>query len=55
MTQIIVDNEKCFFMCFYRYTSQNHEELENVSFNLDLLLSDNNENDPLALLGDFNA
>ena len=29
VTEIIVDNEKCFFTCLYRFPNQNHEELEN--------------------------
>ena len=37
VTEIIVDNEKCFFTCLYRSPNQNHEELENFSSNLDLL------------------
>ena len=28
VTEIIVDNEKCFFTCPYRSSNQNHEELE---------------------------
>ena len=57
MTEIIVDNEKCFFTCLYRSPNQNHEELENFSSNLDLLLSNINDNDPTCtiLIGDFNA
>ena len=57
MTEIIVDNEKCFFTCLYRSPNQNHEELENFSFNLDLLLSNINDNHPTCsiLTGDFHA
>ena len=46
VTEIIVDNEKCFFTCFYRSPNQNHEELENFSSNLDLLLPNINDNHP---------
>ena len=52
---IIVYNEKCFSTCLYRYPKQNHEESENVSSDLDLLLSNINDNHPLTLIGDFNA
>ena len=57
LTEIIVDNEKCFFTCLYRSPNQNHEELENFSSNLDLLLSNINDNHPTCsiLIGDFNA
>ena len=37
VTEIIVDNKKCFFACLYRSPNQNHEELENFNSNLDLL------------------
>ena len=52
---IIVDNGKCFFTCLYESPNQNHEELENFSSNLDLLLSNINDNHPtsLILIGDF--
>ena len=55
VTGIIADNEKCFFT--YRSPSQNHEELEDFSSNLDLLLSNINDNHPTCsiLIGDFNA
>ena len=57
VTEIIVDNEKCFFTCLYRPPNQNHEELENFSSNLDPLLSKINDNHPTCsiLRGDFNA
>ena len=57
VTEIIVDNEKYFFTCLYRSPNQNHEELENFSFNLDLPLSNINNNHPTCsiLIGDFNA
>ena len=37
VTEIIVGNEKCFFTCLYGSQNQNHEELENLSSNLDPL------------------
>ena len=57
MTEIIVDNEKCFFTCLYRSPNQNHEELENFSSNLDLFLSNINDNHPTCsiLIDDFSA
>ena len=57
VTEIIVDNEKCFFTCLYRSPNQNHEELENFSSNLELLLSKINDNHPTCsnLIGDFDA
>ena len=56
-TEIIVDNEKFFFTCFYKSPNQNHEELENFSSNLHLLLSNINNNDAICSIhtGDFNA
>ena len=46
-----------FFTCPYRSPTQNDEELENFSSNLDLLLSNINDNHPTCsiLIGDFNA
>ena len=57
VAEIIADNEKCFFTCFYRSPNQNHEELENLNSNLDLLLSNINNNHPTCsiLRGNFNA
>ena len=57
MAEIIVDNEKCFFTSLYRSPNQNHEELENFSSNLDLLISNINDNHPTCsiLMGDFHA
>ena len=46
VTEIIVDNEKYCFTCLYRSPNQIHEELENFSSNLDLLLSNINDNHP---------
>ena len=57
VTEIIADNEKCFFTCLYGSPNQNHKELENFSSNPDLLLSNINDNHPTCsiLIGDFNA
>ena len=49
LTEIIVDNEKCFFTYIYRSPNQNHEELENFNSNLNLLLSNINENHPTCI------
>ena len=48
VTEFSVNNEKCFFTCFYRYPFQSHEG--------DLLLSNINDNHPTCsiLIGDFN-
>ena len=50
-------NEKCFFTCLYRSPSQSHEELESFCSNLDLLLSNINDQHPACsiIMGDFNA
>ena len=55
--EIIVDNEKCFYTCLYRSPNQNHEKSENFSSNLDLLISNINDNHATCsiLKGDFNA
>ena len=57
MTEVIVDKEKCFFICLYRSPNLNHEELENFNSNLHLLLSNINDNHPICSIriGDFNA
>ena len=57
VTEIIVDNEKYLLTCLYRSPNQNHGELENFSSNLDLLLSNINDNHPTCSvrIGDFNA
>ena len=57
VTEFIVDNENYFFTCLYRSPNQNHEELENFNSNLDLLLSNINDNHPTCsiIIGDFNA
>ena len=57
MTEISVKNETCFFTCFYRSPSQSHDEFENFCSELNLLLTNINNNQPACsvLLGDFNA
>ena len=57
VTEVIVDKEKCFFICLYRSPNLNHEELENFNSNLHLLLSNINDNHPICSIriGDFNA
>ena len=57
VTEINVNNEKCFFTCLYRSPSQNHDELEHFCTNFDLLLSNINNLYPTCsiVLGDFNA
>ena len=46
VTEINVNNEKCFFGCLYRPPSQNHDELERFCTNFDLLLSSINNLHP---------
>ena len=57
VTEINVNNEKCFFTCLYRSPSQNHDELEHFCTNFDLLLSNINNlySTCSIVLGDFNA
>ena len=45
------------FTCFYRSPSQSHDELENFCSELNLLLTNINNNQPTCsiLIGDFNA
>ena len=57
VTEINVNNEKCFFTCLYRLASQNHGELEHFCTNFDLHLWNINNLYPTysIVLGDFNA
>ena len=57
VTEINVNNEKCFFTCLYRSPSQSHDELERFCANFDLLLSNINDLHPTCsiVLGDCNA
>ena len=57
VTELSMNNEKCFFTCLYRSSSQSHEELDIFCSNLDLLISNINNNHPncFILIGDFNA
>ena len=57
VTEINVNNEKCFITCLYRSPSQSHDELERFCVNFDLLLSNINDLHPTCsiVLGDFNA
>ena len=57
VTEINVNNEKCFFTCLYRSPSKNYDNLKHFCTNFDLLLSNINN---LYLtysmvLGDFNV
>ena len=56
MTEISVKNETCFFTCFYRSPSQSHDEFENFCSELNLLLTNINNNQPACsiLIGGFN-
>ena len=57
VTEISVENETCFLTCFYRSPSQSHDELENFCSELNLLLTNTNNNQRACsiLIGDFNA
>ena len=57
VTEINVNNEKCFFTCLYRSPSQSHEELEGFCSSLDSLLSNINNQHPACSIAirDFNA
>ena len=57
VTEINVNNVKCFCMCLCRSPSQNHDELEHFYTNFVLLLSNINDLYPTfsIVLGDFNA
>ena len=57
VTEVNVNNEKCFFTYLYRSPSQSHEELESFCSDLDSLLSNINNQHPACsiVLGDFNA
>ena len=57
VTEISVRNETFFFTCFYRSPSQSHAEFENYYSELNLLLTNINNNLPACsiVIGDFNA
>ena len=57
VTEINVYNEKYFFTCLHRSTSQSHEELKNFCSSLDSLLSDINDQHPACsiVIEGFNA
>ena len=57
VTEINVNNEKCFFTCLYRSPSQSHEELESFCSNLDSLPSNINYQHPACsiVIEDFHA
>ena len=57
VTKISVENEICFFTCFCSSPSQDHDELNNFCSELNLCLTNINNNQPACsiLIGDFNA
>lgn len=57
ITEISVNNKKLFFKSLYRSPSQNPEELDTFSSNLDLLYSNIKDNHPTCtiLIREFNA
>ena len=56
VTEISVNNEACIFACFYRWPSQHYGKLNNFCPELDLILTNTNNNQPTCsdLIGDFN-
>ena len=56
ITEININNKKCFFTCLYRSPIQSHDELERFCTNFDLLLSNISNLHPTCSigLGDFN-
>ena len=57
VTKISVENETCFFTCFCSSPSQDHDKLNNFCSELNLCLTNINNNQPACsvLIGDFNA
>ena len=57
VTEINVNNVKCFFTCLYRSSSQNHEGIESFWSNLDSFLSNINDQHLACSIvtGDFNG
>ena len=55
--RILVNNGKYFFTCLHKSPSQIHKELDTFCSNVDLLLSNLNDNHPSCsiLIDDFNA
>ena len=51
------NNKTCFFACFYRSPSQNHDKLNDFCYELILCLTNVNNNQPACsvLLVDFNV
>ena len=57
VTEISVNNKKCFFTCLYSSPSQSHDEFESFCANFDPFFSNINDLHPTCsiVLGDFNA
>lgn len=57
VTDVNVNNKKCFFTCLYRSPSQNPNKQEQFCTNFDLLLSNINNlySTSSILIGDFNT
>ena len=54
VTDILVENEICFFTCFYRSPSQDHNDFGNFCSELNTNIN-NNQLACSILIGDFNA
>ena len=57
LTEITVDNEKCFFKCLYRSPSQNCDQFSDFCKDFSILLNNINDHRPSSsfIVGDFNA
>ena len=57
VTEIIVDNEKCFFTCLYRSPSQNCDQFSDFCKDFSILLNNINDHRPscCVIVSDFDA
>ena len=57
LTEITVDNDKCFFTCLYRSSSQNCDQFSDFSKDFSILLNNINGHRPSCsvIVGDFDA
>ena len=55
VTEITVNNKRCFLKCLYRSPNQNQEQFESSCENLIDVLSGINNQQPSDLVGDFNV
>ena len=57
VTEILLENEKCFLTCLYRLPNQSHREFENFCTNLYFLIDNINNELPIfsVITADFNS